>query len=151
MTIMTTYMDAQATTIAQPTRDDASLIYRLEGELLEVAPITFSPGNICFESELDARVAAVTTPETMTTRERCVSLDLRGNVVPPAGADMPTPEAMATPGFDYPDLDYRVTGSAFIRTTDPRYAHLDRTVVSIEGWVNFESGELEVQTAPSRA
>ena len=150
MTITSTYRDVQARSIPQVARDDASLIYRLEGELREMAPISISPGNICFESELDARVAAVTTPETTTTRERCVSLDLRGNVVPPDGVDMPTPEAMADPGFDFPDLDYRVTGSAFIRTTDPRYVHLDRTVVSIDGWVNFESGELEVETASLR-
>lgn len=30
-------------------------------------------------------------------------------------------------------------------TTDPGYAHLDGAVASVTGWVNFESGEVEME------
>jgi hypothetical protein len=38
-----------------------------------------------------------------------------------------------------------VTGSALIRTADPRYEHLNRTVAAIEGTANLATGRLVVE------
>ena len=54
----------------------------------------------------------------------------------------PAPRVIGAPGFDFPDLDLHLTGSAYVRASQPEYACLDGSVVSVEGWVNLESGEL---------
>jgi len=49
------------------------------------------------------------------------------------------------PGFEFPDVPFRVTGSALARTTAAGFEHLDHTTVAIEGHVNLGTGELVVE------
>ena len=112
-------------------------IFRLEGEFRELAPLSVFADGLRFMSTCDARVVE-SAPRLSGTRDGRVSIDVIGFVMPPA-------EAVAAAGFDFPDLDYCLTGSAHVRSADPQHAQLGQTVVSIKGWVNFESGELEVE------
>jgi len=121
--------------------------YRLEGEFREVAAIGAFPDGIRFLSECAATVVSE-MPGNLKTRSGRVSMDVNGFVLPLDGSPMPSSASIATPGFDFPDLDFRLIGSAYIRSTEPRQSHLDGAAVSIEGWVNFESGELEVEARP---
>ncbi len=121
-----------------------SSTYQLEGEFRDVAPVCAFADGIRFLSRCVATVVSE-VPGSLKTRDRRVSMDINGFVSPLDGSPMPSPAVIGAPGFDFPDLDFRLTGSAYIRSTEPRDAHLDGSVVAIEGWVNFESGELEVE------
>jgi len=90
-------------------------------------------------------VGVIVAPEIVDNGETRVALDVRGYVVPPAGMEMPPLEVLASPDFEFPDLDFRVTGSALLRTADPRYDHLNRTVAAIEGTANLGTGKLVVE------
>ena len=147
---------------------DERLLYRFEGELKDLYPLGIFDEGIRFHNQFDATIVAgpfkggrifgidrfvlrpdgvgvIVAPEVIEAGETRVSLDVRGYVVPPDGIEMPSLEVIAAPGFEFPDLDFRVTGSALIRTADPRFAHLNRTVAVIEGTVNLSSGELVVE------
>ena len=122
-------------------------VYRIEGEFRDVVPQGTFAGSIRFLSRCEATILAVTSGITDPTAEH-VSLDINGLVVAPDGVSMPLQAVASTPGFEFPDLDFRVTGSAYIRAAEAGRTQLDGSVVSIEGWVNFESGELEVEARP---
>lgn len=118
--------------------------YQLEGEFREVAPVGVFADGIRFLSKCAATVVSE-MPGPFGTRGGRVSMDVNGFVSPLDGSPMPPLAVVGAPGFDFPDLDFRLTGTAYVRSTEPRDADLDGSVVSIEGWVNFESGELEVE------
>lgn len=148
---------------------DRSLVYRLEGKLSDMYPIGVFPEGIRFHNDFSADVVAgpfaggrvfgldlfllrpdgvgvIVAPEVIEKDDVRVSADLRGYVVPPAGLEMPPLEVLASPGFEFPDLDFRVTATALMRTADPRYDYLNRAVVAIEGTVNLGTGRLAVES-----
>lgn len=144
------------------------LIYRFEATLADMYPIGIFPEGIRFHNEFNGTVVAgpfagaeifgldqfmlrpdgvgvIIAPEIVDDGETRVGLDVRGYVVPPDGIEMPPLEVLADPSFEFPDLDFRVTGSALLRTADPRYDHLNSTVAAIAGTVNLATGRLEVE------
>lgn len=148
--------------------DQSGLIYRFEARLAEMYPIGIFPEGIRFHNDFDGTIVAgpftggrifgldqfmlrgdgvgvIVAPEVIDTGDTRVSLEVRGYVVPPDGLEMPPLEAMADPGFEFPDLDFRVVGSALIRTADPRHEKLNRTVAVLEGTVNLATGRLVVE------
>jgi hypothetical protein len=58
---------------------------------------------------------------------------------------MPPLEVLASPCFEFPDLDFRVSAAALLRTADPRFDHLNRVVVINEGTVNLGTGRLVIE------
>lgn len=149
-------------------RSDDDLVYRFDGQLADLYPIGLFPEGIRFHNQFDATVVAgpfeggrifgldqftvrpdgvgvIVAPEIIDAGDVRVSVDVRGYVVPPEGVEMPPLEVLASPGFEFPDLDFRVTGSALMRTADPRYEHLNRTVAVLEGTVNMGTGRLAVE------
>lgn len=149
-------------------RSDDDLVYRFDGQLADLYPIGLFPEGIRFHNQFDATVVAgpfeggrifgldqftvrpdgvgvIVAPEIIDAGDVRVSVDVRGYVVPPEGVEMPPLEVLASPGFEFPDLDFRVTGSALMRTEDPRYEHLNRTVAVLEGTVNMGTGRLAVE------
>ncbi len=146
---MTTTMD---TNRSQPGGSQAlwhaqAPAYRIEGELREVVPVGAFGDAIRLLSRCDAKVLTAMAGTTGPAVGR-VSLDVNGVVMAPDGFSMPLPAAIATPGFEFPDLDFRLTGTAYIRAVEHGLAQLEGSTVSIEGWVNFESGELVVEALP---
>lgn len=153
---------------SQPALSGGDLIYRLEGELRGGAPVDTCPEGIRFVHGLDATVVAgpfagdrltgldqftirpdgtvsLAGPQTIESGGTPVSVELRAILVQPSEKERPRPEVVLNPGYDFPDLDFRLTGSATIRTSDPRHGRFDGAIAAIEGWVNFESGELQVE------
>lgn len=158
------------TTIPTETIEVATgdLIYRFEGNLADLYPIGVFPEGIRFHNNFEGRVVAgpfegarifgldqfmlrpdgvgvIVAPEIVDTGEERISLDVRGYVLPPAGVEVPPLEVVASPGFTFPAMDFRVVGSATIRTASPRLSALNRTVVALEGTVNMGTGRLEVE------
>jgi hypothetical protein len=153
------------TTIAFRSGD---LIYRFEAQLAEFFPIGLFPEGIRFHNPFEGRIVAgpfdgarifgldqfllrhdavgvIAAPEVIDLDGERVNLDVRGYVVPPAGVDLPSLEAFLAPEFEFPNLEFRVTGSAVARTASPRFADLNRTVAVVEGTVNMATGRLEVE------
>jgi len=152
----------------EPAPADERLIYRFEAQLADMYPIGIFPEGIRFHNDFSGTIVAgpftgaaifgldqfmlrpdgvgvIVAPEIVDNGETRVALDVRGYVVPPAGMEMPPLEVLASPDFEFPDLDFRVTGSALLRTADPRYDHLNRTVAAIEGTANLGTGKLVVE------
>jgi len=153
---------------ARPDTRDGALVYRFEGSLGGMRPIGLFPEGIRYHNDFDARVTAgpfaggrifgldqfllrpdgvgvIVAPEVIEHDGRRVAVEVRGYVVPPAGAPAPPLDAVLAPDFAWPEVPFRVTGSALFRTTDPGLAHLNRTVATIEGTVVLATGELKVE------
>lgn len=161
---MTTQTETAITTGART----GELIYRFEGSLGEMYPVGLFPEGIRFHNDFDARVVAgpfegarlfgldpfllrpdgigiIDAPEIIDAGDVRVSLQVRGYVVPPAGLEMPPLEVLMAPGFEFPDIDFRVTGAATIRCAAPEYEWLNRTIAVVEGTVNLATGALKVE------
>jgi hypothetical protein len=146
----------------------AELVYRFEGTLADMYPIGLFPEGIRFHNHFDGTVVAgpfagakisgpdlfllrpdgvgeIHAPEVIDDGAHRVALDVRGYVVPPPGAPVPPLEAFLAPGFEFPDVAFRVTGSALAKTAAPEFAYLNRTTIVIEGHVNLATGELVVE------
>ena len=48
-------------------------------------------------------------------------------------------------GVGFPDWDYPLRGSALIHAEGGSVGSLDGTVAAVRGWVNLESGEIEIE------
>lgn len=148
---------------------DHALVYRLEGKLASMYPIGVFSEGIRFHNDFSADIVAgpfaggrvfgldqfllrpdgvgvIVAPEVIEKDDVRVAAELRGYVVPPAGMEMPPLEVLAAPGFEFPDVDFRVTATALMRTADPRYDYLNRAVIAIEGTVNLDTGRLAVES-----
>lgn len=145
-----------------------SLIYRFDGELTTIYPIGLFPEGIRFHNDFSARVTdgpfaggrifgldpfllrpdgvgLIEAPEVIESGDVRVGVQVRGYVLPPADLAMPPIEVLADPGFEYPDMPFRVTASATFRCADPEYDWLNRTVAVIEGTVNLKTGRLIIE------
>lgn len=159
----TSILSADARTVTT-----GDLIYRFEARLADMYPIGLFPEGIRFHNDFRGTVTdgpfagatifgldpfllrpdgvgVIEAPEVIDTGDTRVSLAVRGYVVPPDGVEMPPLEALMEPGFDFPDIDFRVTASGQIRTADSRWAALNATVAVIEGTVNLATGRLVVE------
>lgn len=161
-------MTTQTLSATPRTFTTGDLIYRFEGSLAEMYPVGVFPEGIRFHNDFDATIVQgpftgarifgldqflmrpdgfgeIDAPEVIDAGATRVGLHVRGYVVPPAGMEVPPLDIIASPGFQFPDVDFRVTGSALIKTADPAYAGLNRTVAVIEGKVNMATGRLAVE------
>jgi hypothetical protein len=152
----------------QPRASLTELVYRFEGTLAEMYPIGVFPEGIRFHNHFDGTVVAgpftgarifgpdlfllrhdgvgeIHAPEVIDDGTHRVALDVRGYVVPPPGAPVPPLEALLVPGFEFPDVPFRVTGSALASTASPEYRYLNSTTIVIEGEVNLATGRLVVE------
>jgi hypothetical protein len=143
------------------------VVYRFRGELGPLNPVGLFDDGIRFHNAFEGRiidgpfaggrisgpdffvlrpdgVGEIHAPELIEHGPHRVALDVRGYVVPPAGAPVPPLSALFEPGFEFPDVAFRVTGSAFAATTSTELAELNRTTIVIEGSVNMGTGELDV-------
>jgi hypothetical protein len=71
---------------------------------------------------------------------------VRGYGLPPEGMQMPPLEALLDPEFEWPDVLFPVLGSSTFRTAVPGLTELNGQVARIDGWFNFASGRLCVET-----
>ncbi len=164
-------MTADMGTSAAPSgerRKDTGLICRAEGELRGSSPMRRCAEGVRFTDELTAAITAgpfagarltgldqftirpdgtlvMAGPQAIESPAGPVALDLWALVITPPDSAPLDPDRVSAPDYDFPDLDLKVSGSALVRAAGPRYADLDGATASVEGWINFESGELEVE------
>lgn len=155
-------------TSTTPTATLGSLVYRVEGRLGDLYPLGLFPEGIRFHNDFEGTVVAgpfaggrffgldefllrpdgvgeITAPEVIDDGRNRISLQVRGLVVPPAGAPAVPLETMLDPGYEPPDADLRVTAAAMIRTASTDHAHLNGTIAVVEGTVNLNTGRLVVE------
>jgi hypothetical protein len=160
------------TTVAHPTKSVTAprlgaTVYRFQGVLGAPNPVGVFADGIRFHNHFEGHVidgpfagarisgpdyfvlrpdgiGEIHAPELIELGDVRVALDVRGYVVPPPGAPVPPLDAVVRPGFEFPDVPFRVTGSAFAATTAPGYEHLNGTTIVIEGTVNMATGDLDV-------
>lgn len=163
-----TQQDTSAELATRPRATLGELVYRFEGNLGEMYPVGLFAEGIRFHNEFEGTVVAgpfaggrifgldqfllrpdgvgeIHAPEIIDDGVSRLSLDVRGYVVPPPGAPVPALEALLQPGFEFPDVSFRVTGSAMVATTAPAYQYLNAATVVIEGEVNLATGALRVE------
>ncbi len=144
------------------------LIYRFEGQLADMYPVGVFSEGLRFHNDFEGKVVAgpfagarifgldpfllrhdgvgvIEAPEIIDTGLERVALHVRGYVVPPAGMEVPPLDVVTSPDFAFPPVDFRVTGSATIRTAAPKYRALNHTIAVVEGTVNLATGRLVVE------
>ena len=161
------------TTVTQSTATETNtktgtLIYRFEAQLGELFPVGIFDEGIRFHNNFDGRIVAgpfagariygldefllrrdgvgeVLAPEAIDAGDVRAAVYVRGYVVPPEGMEMPPMEVLLAPGFEFPDLPFRFTGSATLKTTSAEHAWLNSTIAVLEGTVNMGTGRIEVE------
>jgi len=142
-------------------------VYRFQGQLGPMNPVGIFDDGIRFHNHFEGRVVdgpfaggrisgpdyfvlrpdgvgEIHAPELIELGDVRVALDVRGYVVAPEGAPVPPLDAVLQPGFAFPDVPFRVTGTAIAATTSREHAHLNRSTILVEGTVNMGTGELDV-------
>jgi hypothetical protein len=141
-------------------------LYRFEASLTETVPIGLVPEgvrlDVHFEGHATAGALAVARVrginylllradgigviDAYETHEagagRVVSVHAHGYIVPPAGVELPPPDALLSPDFVWPDLPLPLHGFALYQTGASDLTHLNRTVASFRGHVNVGRGQL---------
>lgn len=143
------------------------LVYRFEGQLGDLYPIGLFDDGIRFHNQFEGSVVdgpfaggrifgldqfllrpdgvgVIVAPEVIEAGPLRVALEVRGYLVPPPGAPTPPLQALLQPGFQFPDAEFRVTGTATLATTSPDHVHLNRGVAVVEGTVNMGTGAMDV-------
>jgi hypothetical protein len=144
-----------------------AIVYRFQGQLGPFNPVGLFADGIRFHNTFEGRVVdgpfaggrisgpdffvlrhdgvgEIHAPELIECGALRVALDVRGYVVPPHGIVMPPLELFLDPDFEFPDVAFRITGSALASTTAEEFAHLNKTTIVIEGEVNMGTRALDV-------
>ena len=162
-------MTSKTTTTPRPTVAPtlSATVYRFQGQLGALNPVGLFDDGIRFHNTFEGRIVdgpfaggrisgpdffvlrhdgigEIHAPELIEFGSHRVALDVRWYVTPPDGAPVPPLAALLEPGFEFPDVPFRVTGSALAATTSPDFAYLNGTTIVIEGEVNMATGALDV-------
>jgi hypothetical protein len=142
--------------------------YRWEGRLTETSPAGQSEEGMHFENAFEGDlvsgdlgagsvrgvdrftlrpdgVGVVDVTLTISSEAGTVASDVRGYVLPPDGMPAPTPEAIAAPGFAWPDVDLPIVEYCTYRTDEPALAHLNRVISPGRGTVNMATRRLVLE------
>lgn len=142
-------------------------VYRFEGELGPMNPVGLFDEGIRFFNQFEGRlvdgpfaggrisgpdffvlrhdgIGEIHAPELIEFEQHRVALDVRGYVVPPEGLTMPPLAVLLEPGFEFPDLPFRITASALASTTSPEFSYLNGITIVVEGEVNMGTGAMDV-------
>lgn len=150
-------------------RGAGSFLYRFEARL-DVLPVGRVPEGIRMVNSFDGRATAgefegarvwgidhfllrsdgvgiVDAPKTLSGDGFHLFEHVRAYSLPPEGLEMPPLEAVLDPGFEWPDVPFAIHGFSTFRAGTPELAHLNRRVARIDGWVDFTTGDLAVETS----
>jgi hypothetical protein len=72
--------------------------------------------------------------------------EVHGYCLPPEGMQVPPLEVLLEPGFEWPDVDFPIVGFSTFRAAAPQYAYLNGVTARIDGWANFKTGGLAIET-----
>ena len=165
---MYTHLDPWQTNGPQRDPEPGRLLYRFEAQL-DVVPIGLVPEGIRMANSFDGRVTAgdfegarvwgvdhfllrsdgvgiVDAPKTISGDDFHLFEHVRAYCLPPKGLEMPPLEAVLDPGFEWPDILFPIHGFSTFRAANPELEHLNHAVARIDGWVDFTTGGLAVET-----
>lgn len=91
-------------------------------------------------------VGVIDATRTISGPDRQVSEQVRGYVLPPEGTALPPLEALLEAEFAWPDVALPIVGASTFRAAGELGEHLNRVVATVEGWCNFATGALAVET-----
>lgn len=151
-----------------PVEAVGELLYRFEADL-EVTPVGLTPEGIRMTVEYDgwittgmlegARVwgsdpllmrvdgvGIIDTAKTISNGETTLYEHVHAYCMPPAGLEVPPPEVVLDPSFQWPDVEFPILGSSTFRAGTPEYGHLNTTIAVIEGWANFATQRNAIET-----
>jgi hypothetical protein len=143
----------------KPVEAVGELLYRFEADL-EMIPVGLTPEGIRimvgYEGEISvgmlegARawgidplllradgVGVVDTAKTISDGETTLYEHMHAYCIPPQGLELPPPEAILDPSFEWPDAEFPILGFSTFRSGHPGYGDLNTTIAAIEGWANF--------------
>lgn len=152
----------------EPRPAAGELIYRFEARLQELNPVGVLPEGLRFVNPFEGMVTdgplagariwgidefllrpdgvgVIDAPEALSRDGLHVTGQVRGYALPPEGLEMPPLEALLEPGFEWPDVPFRIVGSVMLRTADPELMHLNHTVGIVRGEVRMNTGELVIE------
>jgi hypothetical protein len=144
------------------------LLYRFEADL-QVTPVGLTPEGIRMTVEFDGTVTAgmlegarvwgvdpflmradgvgiIDAPKTISDGERTVYEYIRAYLKAPEGLEVPPPEVVLDPAFEWPEVFFPILGFSQFRAGHPDYAHLNGTQAAVEGSASFASGRLGIET-----
>lgn len=147
---------------------DRPLLYRFEATIATV-PIGIVPEGLRIALSFEGRVThgllegarvsgvdpllirrdgvgIIDAPKTISGGDVHVYEHVRGYCSPPKGLTMPPLEAVLEPGFAWPDVPFPVLGFSIFRAGVPELAFLNDALATIEGYANFVTKRLVVET-----
>jgi hypothetical protein len=150
------------------TAAEQPLLYRFEAKLT-VVPVGLVPDGFRMANSFEGRVvegimkgARVSGTDHLLLRpdgvalidaQKLISLGethlyehVRGYGLPPDGMVMPPLDALLDPAFAWPDVLFPIVCTSTFSTAVPELSYLNRAVATIEGWFNFVTGGLAVET-----
>jgi hypothetical protein len=71
---------------------------------------------------------------------------VHGYCLPPEGLEMPELGELLDPDFQWPDVDFPIVAFSTFRAGAPEFGFLNRAIARIDGWANFATGGLAVET-----
>lgn len=71
---------------------------------------------------------------------------VHGYCLPPEGLEIPELSVIIDPEFQWPDVDFPVAAFSTFRAGAPEFAFLNHAIARIDGWANFATGRLAVDT-----
>lgn len=144
------------------------LLYRFEAELT-VTPLGVVPEGLRMANAFEGRVtcgmlegarvwgidhlllrfdgiAIIDAQKTLSRGDVHVFEHVRGYGYPPAGLQLPPLEELLDPAFVWPDALFPVLGASTFRAAAQDLSHLNREVARVDGWFNFATGGLAIET-----
>lgn len=144
------------------------LLYRFEAELT-VTPLGVVPEGLRMANAFEGRVtygllegarvwgidhlllrfdgvAVIDAQKTLSRGDVHVFEHVHGYGYPPAGLQLPPLEKLLDPAFEWPDALFPVLGASTFRAAARDLSYLNREVARIDGWFNFATGGLAIET-----
>lgn len=149
-------------------RQAQPILYRFEAKL-EVNPIGIVPEGFRMANAFEGRVthgmlegarvwgidhlllrtdgvAIIDAQKTISGGGVHVYEHVRGYGLPPLGITLPPLEELLEPGFEWPDVQFPVLGASTFRAAAPEHEALNRALARVDGWFNFSTGGLAIET-----
>jgi hypothetical protein len=148
-------------------RQRSDILYRMEAQLTGSVPVGVLPEGLRVDNSFEGvitegafagaevrgidyylirpdGVGVVDAREVILTGQHAIGAIARGYVIPPAGMPLPPLEMLLSPDFEWPDVPFDIHVFQTFSTAAPDLAHLNRTIVSHLGGVNYATRKLVV-------
>jgi hypothetical protein len=146
-----------------------TLVYRFEAGITEIIPVGLVPEGIRLDAYFSGRVVEGTLSGATlrgidyvilradgvgvidahdvisTDTGQHVSLHAQGYITLPPELQLPPPEVMLSPEFQWPEVPLPLHGFVLARTGAQELAWMNHTALGFEGTVNIGLGELVVE------